>query len=754
MLSVIIIITIIIFFATIENNMTNVTNNTNTSTINQATNQPTNQSTNQATNQPTIESNMTNVTREAFTIEPNRRSEFVSKLTSTLYKNGQSTMDSLVIATAMLGSIDKLGLVSIEKWIKNVNKFIHRTGEQATSITSSTVMDTTVHRGFVIPNWFDTVVHAELLTRDGEIGDKLMKMIEKPAKAYPALASEGVTRKHPMIPSNTEYKLGSKPSSLAQAGLGVQEVTPYTSNEFMVSLSEGVGKEINLDDRYVIDGCRLLISQGNHPSVSEHKADHRIRTYQSDCHGPQFAASDMSRSFMDLHGVSTDYDIIKVVKVIRDEMLDMITGKTMEDLDYAIDKLRNSGGLVMFVVEQLTLKSHENADTLPEECEKDYIVSKVWSFVKANRYLMAIEAGKKPYIGMAFGLDAKCSGPQLGAIMTGDITLARACGFGSKKAERDAYEIAIDICVKRNVHGLTRKVIKTAYMGIFYGQGYMTFCDLNSYGTKPDQHNPRLLKVLKGIKVEGVSEAAKLEEQAKIFHGAIEASFGNMSALRKAIKEAHYHYEQAEDGQSVKVFDTTKPTMYRMPDNSFIAMDYKQKVDIHGETIRPDAPVPDVTVDVAGVGTLKFERLSFNTPFTSLDNHARTGFVNLIQGTDALIARHILTSLNMQGAKHAVSVHDCFRVNINDFIDGKLHQAIKDAYKAVFINMDGSGDILKNYFQGVKDAGGVFPKSSIAYMLADGELKMNDWIEVEDIIDSLENKIDGVEGEGAYYFSK
>jgi hypothetical protein len=716
------------------------------------TNLSTNVSTNVSTNQESITMTNQENNREEFNIEANRKQEFVSKLTSTLYKNGQEPMDSLVIATAMLGSIDKLGMVSIEKWVKNVNKYIHKVGEQGTSIVTTSSIETTVHRDFNIPTWFDTVVHAELITREGEIGDKLMDMIRKPEKAYPALATDGVTRKHAMVPSNSAYKLGSKVSSLAKAGMLIQERTQYTTNRYMVALGVEVDKIVPSDDLYVIEGCLKILAEGNLPRVSEHKADHRLRTYQSDCHGPQFAASDMSRSFMDLAGVSIDYNARKAVLAIRDEMLDMIVGKTYEDLDHAIKCLRKSDSLVTFVVEQLTLKAHDNADTLPEEMASDYIVSKVWSFVKANRYLMAIEAGKKPYIGMAFGLDAKCSGPQYGAIMTGDIKLAEACGFGSKRAERDAYELAIDVCVKRNIHGLTRAVVKTAYMGIFYGQGAMTFCDLSSYGSKPGQHNPRLLKVLQGIKVDGVSDEERLEMQAKIFHSAIESSFGNMTALRKEIKMAHYHFEQDEDGLAIKVFDTTKPTMYRMPDNTFVAMDYKEKVDILGNKIMPMKEVPDVTIDISGVGTLKFEKLSFKTAIPSLDNHARTGFVNLIQATDGLIARHILVSLDELGAQHAISVHDCFRVNINDFLDGKLHSAIKMAYKAVFVNMDGSGDILKNYFQGVKDAGGVFPKSSIAYMLADGDLKMDDWVEVEDIIDSLENKIDGVEG--SYFFAK
>ena len=685
-----------------------------------------------------------NSTTCLFSIDKINKQEFVSKLTATMHNNGQTPINSLVIATAMLGSLDKLGMVSPEKWIKNVTKYIHRTGEQATKVS----VDGVDYSGFDIPNWFETVVHAELMTKEGKIGGKLVDMVMTTEKALPAHARDGVTRRHPMVPYHNKYKLASTVSELTRNAIHALEDTQYCIDEYMLKLAIEVAKVKKTDEQYVIDGCLELLKYGNGPRVSEFKGDRRIRLYQSDNHGPNGQASDQARSFMNLHGVSTDYAIDLAIMAIREEMMDMIQGN---DLDGAISSLRGTTSLVTWMVEQITLKEHDKANTLPEELASEYKVTKPWSFVKANKLLMALEKGEKPYIGMAFGLDAKCSGPQYGAIMTGDIPLAAACGFGLTKAEKDAYERAVDACMRMKIKGLTRKLIKKAYMGIFYGQGAMTFGDLANYGSKPKQHDPRLLAIIEGIDAEPRGFETKFEAQAKVFHAAIESSFGNMTALRKEIKAAHYHYEDV-DGYPVKVMDTTKPTMHRMPDNSFIAMDYKVKITITGEKIEHDTVVPDVVIDISGVGTMKFEKLSFKTTEYNLEDYARSGFVNLIQGTDALVARHVIVAADELDCQHIIAVHDCFRVNINDFLAGKLHEAIKVAYKRVFVEMGTAGDILKDYFQGVRDAGGVFPSSSIAFMLNDGELKMADWLDVDVIIDSLANKIDGKEG--AYYFAK
>jgi hypothetical protein len=604
---------------------------------------------------------------------------------------------------------------------------------------------------FDIPNWFETVVHAELMTKDGEIGSKLVDMVLSTERAVPTAACHGITRRHPIMPYHNKYKLASRISELMGNAVDVLQATEYHVDEYMHKLAVAVSKVKDTEEQYVLDGCAELINYGNGPVCSEFKGDRRGRFYQSDNHGPNGQSSDMARSVMDLSGVGTDYNIELAIAALKDEMMDMITGKGQTSLAEARKSLNTTESLVTWMVEQITLKEHDKADTLPEELKAEYRVSKPWSFVKANRILSSLERGKRVYIGMAFGLDAKCSGPQYGALMTGDITLAAACGFGMTKAEKDAYEIGVAACVAKRIKGLTRSLIKKAYMGIFYGQGAMTFGEEGNYGAKPSQHDPRLLEVIKGICAEPAGDETELQAQAKVFHSAIESSFGAMSALRKEIKQAHYHYEDM-GGFPVKVMDTTKPTMHMMPDGTYIAMDYKVKTTITGQKISYETVVPDVHVDVSGVGTMKFEKLSFKTSEYNLDDYARSGFVNMIQGTDALVARHVIVAMGELGAQHVISVHDCFRTNINDFLDGKLHKAIQMAYKRVFVEVDGRGDILKNYFQGVRDADGVFPKSSLAFMLNDGELKMADWIDVETIIDSLENKVTGKEG--AYYFAK
>ena len=671
---------------------------------------------------------------------------FISRLTATLHSNGQPEMDSLVIATAFYGNMDKLGLVSGERWIKNVNKYIHKTGDNGTRV----VVGDKEHTGFDIPNWFDTIVHAELMTRDGQIGSKLVDMVLITERSLPASAEHGVERRNPIVPYHNKYKLASTISALLKQAIYVLENTPFMVDEYMYSLSLAVNELHKLDDKYVIEGCAELLKYGNTPRVSEFKTDRRIRIYQADTFGPNGQSSDMARSFMDLAGVHTNYDIKRAIMAIRDEMEDMLANSSLQD---AIDNLRATKSLAVWMQGQLVLKEHDKANTLPESEESDYIVSKPWSFVKANRLLTSLEKGGRPYIGMAFGLDAKCSGPQYGAIMTGDIRIAAACGFGNMDAifNDDAYEIAVKACQDAGIEGLTRKTVKKAYMGIFYGQGAGSFADEAMYGSKPKMHDPRLLPIIQGIEAIPGQFESMLMAQAKVFHKAIESSFGNMTDLRKAMKLAHYHYEDME-GVPVKVMDTTEPTMHRMPDDTFIAMDYRVKTTITGEVVSFDTEIPDVSIDISGIPTMKFEKMTFRQKEYNLDDYARSGFVNMIQGVDAYIARHIIVALGELGATHVISVHDCFRVNINDFLDGKLHQAIQMAYKRVFVECGTKGDIIKDYFQGVRNAGGTFPRSSIAFMLDDGELKMADWLDVDVIIDNLANKIDGKEG--TYYFAK
>jgi hypothetical protein len=144
-----------------------------------------------------------------------------------------------------------------------------------------------------------------------------------------------------------------------------------------------------------------------------------------------------------------------------------------------------------------------------------------------------------------------------------------------------------------------------------------------------------------------------------------------------------------------------------------------------------------------------FLKMAFKTTEHDLVAHGRSGFVNMIQATDALVARHIVSNMGSMGAQHTIAVHDCFRTNINDFLSGKLHQSIEYAYDAIFTEkIDANGDILANYFQGVYLAGGLNKFGPAVSMFKDdGSARLNGFgMSVIDIAYSLES--------GATYFSK
>jgi hypothetical protein len=102
--------------------------------------------------------------------------------------------------------------------------------------------------------------------------------------------------------------------------------------------------------------------------------------------------------------------------------------------------------------------------------------------------------------------------------------------------------------------------------------------------------------------------------------------------------------------------------------------------------------------------TLK--NVKFKTKENDLQSYSRKGFVNMIQATDALMARLIVVHAKKLGIKNIISIHDCFRVDIHS--TGLLQQAIINAYQELFgsesnestEHMPCSLDIVAEYFKG------------------------------------------------------
>ena len=509
------------------------------------------------------------------------------------------------------------------------------------------------------------------MTEDGKVGDKLQELLDMRKEAYaPTQVGHVFNRKF----ANFGIEKGQM-SALGEEAILALEDSQFTIDDYMVSLGNQIqaldGGPENDDEAYVLAGCNQMLSSNAY--TSEFKADRRSRLYQAACHGPNGQASDRSRAMMDLAGVEyTAEQVPMIKKVIMAEVEDMT-----KDVRAAA-MLRNELGDVEFIRGQLSL------------LKKDRLVAKPWSFVKAARILKELQLGNMPYIGMAVGLDAKCSGPQLGALMAGDLDLAAACGMTEVKVN-DAYERAIDQLTSVGLLGFTRGGVKKAYMGIFYGQGWAAFTDTKQL-LKDEQFE--ILDILYPNTVSG--DYIVNDDVAKRFHKAIQDSFG---AAMRTIRARFKMFQDKIEGR----------THHMMPDGFDVRMNYKVKFNILNEAIEHGVDTPDVIVNTPE-RTHKFIGLALKSLQVHTSDFVRNGFVNMIQATDALVAKLIIVHLKRLGAQHIIAVHDCFRVNVTEM--HLLEQAIINTYMDLYGSTQNTftkdlpmgQDILGLYFQGVGEA--------------------------------------------------
>jgi hypothetical protein len=616
---------------------------------------------------------MTTTTDKQATVslEEVNKSAVLSTMASDLFRVGLNPRVALLAATAWVGAIDYIEedmdtfLEALLDGLEITSIEVRDAPEQPDDVLDGNeIMVALYQSGYI-------VFHPEPASIDREeyytMGDRYQEIISLRTEAYrPAPASNGVERRFGYAPV--------KYSNLFKEAIHALESNEYTVDEYMLSIAKQVIAQTGGMDEdkeaYVIKGCDEM--SPDQAYVSEFKGDRRLRAYQASCHGPNGQSSDRSRALMDLAGVTMDYDVEVVLPVLKAEMGDMVTVKDSESRAQLIKDAINDP--VAFVIKHIGLK---------ESAIEDTIVSKPYSFVKAARLLVGLVKGERPYLGMACGLDAKCSGPQLGALMVGDQAIAQACGFSMEKVE-DAYHRAIAECEKAGFHGLDRdNDIKKPFMGVFYGQGWRAFMDM-------DNLSLTCWNIVHG------GEFFGSEDKAKAFHKAITASFGmKMQSVRNAIK--------AYAGK------TDKRTKHYMPDGSEVAMNYKQKVNVLGEAMEYDTPTYDVYLN-NNAESYKFINFQLKTAAVHVGDFARNGFVNMIQATDALLARLIIVHLKRMGAQHIICVHDCFRVNMTEM--HILEAAIKQAYMDLFGNTKNERtedlpmgtDILGLYFDGANKA--------------------------------------------------
>ena len=576
-------------------------------------------------------------------------SALASILASNLFHKLGCTQQAVVVACSLVDALDQ------EEYFFEM--FCHTV--QTAQLTTSLNNEMTAHEVDIdLEALGATLVAMGYMTDEGKVGDNLRAASEISTEAYAPTSGE-IVRRYP----THKLEAGQKSKLLVEA-IHALEATKFTVDIHQLELANRIqaqmgGTEDDVE-AYVLAGCNEM--DGSMAYSSEFMADRRGRLYQAACHGPNGQASDRSRSLMDLSGVTQDYDIKTVYKIILDEMMDM-TGSVKESM---IE-------LNMIGEEQFVMNHLDDGTA----CKKP------WSFVKAARIMKELKLGNRPYIGMAVGLDAKCSGPQLGALMVGDAEMAAACGMSMVQVE-DAYQRCVAELAKAGFIGFTRNGVKKSFMGVFYGQGFAAFTNVKDMMEEEDMKEVVAILAPQGIVADDV---------AKKFHKAITKSFGKkMVALRERFKE----FGGLIEGR----------TSHHMPDGFKVQMNYKVKWNINNEAMEFGVNAPDVIVVTEGM-TRKFIKMQLNTLEVHTGDFVRNGFVNMIQGTDALVARLIIVHLKRLGAQHIIAVHDCFRVNVTEM--HLLEQAIILAYQDLFgtkvncktADLPMGQDILGLYFEGM-----------------------------------------------------
>lgn len=576
---------------------------------------------------------------------------------------------------------------------------------------------------------------------DVTLSQKMLDIVENGTGIKPVLASEGVTtRNKAFIASDSVEGKANHSSKFLEESIAHLQKTEFTVDRESLKLAFNVSKELGklvegdctiqvarakelMDaNKFVIDSCIELIQEGNHNMVSEFFADRRGRLYQAACLGPNGQSSDLARAMMDLADVPTDFDKVEVLNILIAEMDDM---GSWDSLDAMMTEAReviamNNEDLMAFVIEHMVKEGH---------------VQKVWNFIKFAKIAVeleeAIEAndGRVVVVPVAVGLDAKCSGPQLGALMVGDEGMLAATGFSNTLVD-DAYMRALDVL---KIDGLTRSLVKKAFMAVFYGAGKDAMMDADTI----TQDTFDLLYKDINFGVEGAAD--EMANIAEAFHAGIEASFGHrLMAVREVVKGAGMDHE-------MDVCKLEKAIQYFMADGVKVEMNYRVELDINGSVIPSDVSyakdymvitedqygnivrtarelkdneVAPTVVEVAEfVGSKEVVESAHevvNFKYTKMEkdlpSFARTGFVNFIQSVDGLLARSIVNSLGRAGAQHIIAIHDCFRVNVTEV--ALLQEAIKGAYMAMFGNdkLDATEDFVRGtdmlelYLKGIKTA--------------------------------------------------
>lgn len=423
---------------------------------------------------------------------------------------------------------------------------------------------------------------------------------------------------------------------LAQS-IKFQQATEYSVNRIMVNIAEQAKKAcfklpIWKDIRNSMAGVAQMDADTGY--YSEINADKRGRTYFASHFGANPQGCDYNRSV---------YSLKHTQAVEKDSPAYMMF---MAELAEAAGKNKT------YMQTNVLLRAAANPVVALTKMLENDLVASPFTYIRLALDFATFERDGVCNVSVPMGLDAKCSGTQILAILAGNMELLAATGFSETKVA-DPYML----CAKMYGANADRNIMKKPYMVVQYGGGAASL---------EKDENLNAMWARQDIDAETGSKAVIAAVKAVLGKKIVGMQTGIADAVAaklKATGATSLEYKHL-DGQLVKyvvcgsIDLTPEYTEIRYTQSTVIG--FGSKENNTGLTVSDGIP--------------------------NAEEFARTFMVNYVQGIDAMIARTVAVMAKDAGLNGYVSIHDCFRTELADA--PKLMNVIRDAYNHLFVKHD------------------------------------------------------------------
>lgn len=430
---------------------------------------------------------------------------------------------------------------------------------------------------------------------------------------------------------------------LAQS-IKFQQATEYSVDRIMANIAEQAKKAcfklpIWKDIRNSMAGVAQMDADTGY--YSEINADKRGRTYFASHFGANPQGCDYNRSV---------YSLKHTQAVEKDSPAYMMF---MAELAEAAGKNKT------YMQTNVLLRAAANPVVALTKMLENDLVASPFTYIRLALDFATFERDGVCNVSVPMGLDAKCSGTQILAILAGNMELLAATGFSETKVA-DPYML----CAKMYGANADRNIMKKPYMVVQYGGGAASL---------EKDENLNAMWARQDIDAETGSKAVIAAVKAVLGKKIIGMQTGIADAVAaklEATGATSLEYKHL-DGQLVKyvvcgsVEVTTEYTEIRYTQSTVIG--FGSKENDTGLTVSDGIP--------------------------NAEEFARTLMVNYVQGIDAMIARTVAVMAKDAGLNGYVSIHDCFRTELADA--PKLMNVIRDAYNHLFVKHDPLAHLAK-----------------------------------------------------------